>query len=433
MGTSDEHRMVDRLAHPEPWTGRHFGALGIGLVAAVALRFALLPTEGLRGDLDQFVLWVHGIAVDGLPNAYDQNLSFPPVMAYIWGILAAFEPAFRTVTDGNDQAIRSIMKLPTSIADIGLALLIVYALRDRPRWAIIGAAGILLHRAVIDISAWWGQYESVYALSALAAAILAINGRNGWAAAAIAVSLMTKPQALPLLLPFAAWFWATGGWRELIRAGIVGAAVIVVLWLPFLPANGPANYLRNLAEYQGGVFAILSLRAWNAWWLVQEAAAGGTFIADDVPFLGPITLRHVGYAIAGILELLVALAVLRDPRPRTLILALAASVLVAFSFLTSMHERYAYGTLAFLILLIPETRVRWLGLAFGVVFTLNLLAAVPPSPEIAALLPIAGPIGVVGSVAMLLITLAAMVLLMRPTAELTQDHRVGAVPESAKL
>ena len=61
----------------------------------------LLPTAGLTGDLDQFVLWVHGIAVDGLGNAYDQNLSFPAVMAYVWGVLAAIEPAFRTVIDAR--------------------------------------------------------------------------------------------------------------------------------------------------------------------------------------------------------------------------------------------------------------------------------------------------------------------------------------------
>ncbi len=54
-----------------------------------------------------------------------------------------------------------------------------------------------------------------------------------------------------------------------------------------------------------------------------------------------------------------------------------------------------------LALLVPETKLRWLGVGFGVVFTLNLLAAVPPTPSIAALLPVAGPIGVVGSVAML--------------------------------
>jgi Gpi18-like mannosyltransferase len=379
-------------------------SLIVGFVAAIALgiviRALLLPTEGLRGDLDQFVLWVHGIAVDGLPNAYDQNLSFPPVMAYVWGLLAAVQPAFQTVTDASDPAIRALMKTPASVADIGLALLVAFALRDKPRWAVIGAAAIALHPAVIDISAWWGQYESIYMVSALAAVICAVRGHNGLAAALLAVALMTKPQVLPFLLPFAAWFWATGGWRGLLRAALIGAAVIVVLWLPFIPAGGPANYLKNLAEYQGDIFNILSLRAWNLWWLVQTFFAGGEFVADDVAFLGPLTLRHVGYVLTGLLEIVVAIAILRDPRPRTLIVGLAAATLVAFCFLTSMHERYAYGALVFLMLLIPEARVRWLGIAFGIVFTLNLLAAVPPTPEIGALLPIGGLLGIVGSVAM---------------------------------
>jgi Gpi18-like mannosyltransferase len=292
------------------------------------------------------------------------------------------------------------MKTPASVADIGLALLVAFALRDKPRWAVIGAAAIALHPAVIDISAWWGQYESIYMVSALAAVICAVRGHNGLAAALLAVALMTKPQVLPFLLPFAAWFWATGGWRGLLRAALIGAAVIVVLWLPFIPAGGPANYLKNLAEYQGDIFNILSLRAWNLWWLVQTFFAGGEFVADDVAFLGPLTLRHVGYVLTGLLEIVVAIAILRDPRPRTLIVGLAAATLVAFCFLTSMHERYAYGALVFLMLLIPEARVRWLGIAFGIVFTLNLLAAVPPTPEIGALLPIGGLLGIVGSVAM---------------------------------
>jgi Gpi18-like mannosyltransferase len=380
-------------------------SLIVGFVAAIAtgivIRAILLPTEGLRGDLDQFVLWVHGIAVDGLPNAYDQNLSFPPVMAYIWGLLAAVQPAFQTVTDASDPAIRALMKTPASVADIGLALLVAFALRDRPRWAVIGAAAVVLHPAVIDISAWWGQYESIYMLSALAAVICAVHGRNGLAAALLAVALMTKPQVLPFLVPFAAWFWATGGWRGFLRAALIGLAVIVLLWLPFIPAGGPGNYLANLAEYQGDIFNILSLRAWNLWWLVQSLFAGGGFVADDVGFLGPLTLRHVGYVLTGALSLLVAVAILRDPRPRTLILGLAAATLVAFCFLTSMHERYAYGALVFLMLLIPEARARWLGIAFGIVFTLNLLAAVPPTPLIGELLPAGGWLGILGSLTML--------------------------------
>jgi Gpi18-like mannosyltransferase len=394
------------------WSRREVVALAAVVLAGVVVRVVLLPTSGLRADLDQFVGWVHAIATNGLGTLYGPNpagpVTFGPVMAYIWAALAVLEPAFRTATDASDPVVRELMKLPASVADIGLAMLIAYALRGRPRLAVLGAATILLHPAVIDISAWWGQYESIYLLSALAAAILAINGRNGWAAAAIAVALMTKPQALPLLVPFAAWFWATGGWRGLVRAAAAGAIATVVLWLPFIAAGGPADYLRNVAQYQGGIFNILSLRAWNLWWLVQEAAAGGALVADDVAIVGPLTLRHVGYLAAAALEILIAAAIVRDPRPRTLVVGLVASVLVVFSFATQMHERYAYGALVFLALLVAEPWARWFGLAFGAVFTLNLLAAIPPTPEIGQWLPIAGPLGIAGSIAVLAMTYASL-------------------------
>ena len=93
---------MSQAATTERWSGRHFVVLGIALVAGIAIRLVLLPTQGLKGDMDQFVVWVHAIAINGLGSAYDQNLSFPPVMAYVWGLLAAIEPAFRTVAD-NDQ------------------------------------------------------------------------------------------------------------------------------------------------------------------------------------------------------------------------------------------------------------------------------------------------------------------------------------------
>ncbi len=407
--------MIDHLGvglRREPWNARHFAALGFVLIAAGVARLALLPTRGLAGDIDQFVGWVNHMAASGLASAYDENLAFGPVMAYIWGLIAAVDPAFRSVTDASDPTVAAMMKLPASVADIGLGLLVAYALRDRPRWAITGAAVVLLHPAVIDVSAWWGQYESIYLLTALAAVVFAIEGRNGWAAAVIAVSLLTKPQAVAVLIPFAAWFWATGGWRGVVRAAAIGGGVIVVLWVPFVSAGGPLNYLRNVGEYQGEVFNVLSLRAWNLWWLVQEGIAGGAFIRDDSAVLGPLTLRHVGYGLAGIVELAIAAAIIRRPTPRSLIVGLTASVLVFFSFATQMHERYAFGALIFLALLVEEPAPRWLSVAFGIVFTLNLLAAIPPTPEIGALLPVSGALGVAGSVAMLAITLAALRMLV---------------------
>jgi hypothetical protein len=403
-----------------PWVG-----LGLGLAVAIVIRILLLPTDGLRGDLDQFVLWVHGLATEPFGNAYDQNLSFPPVMVYVWGVLAAIEPAFRTVTEGAEPAIRAIMKTPASLADLALGLLVVWELRARPRWAVVAGLGILLHPAVFYVSAWWGQYESIFVLWGLIAFMLAVRGHSLAAAAMLAVALMTKPQALPFLVPFAAWFVARDGWVGAVKAALVGFAVIALLWAPFLAAGGPAGYARNLGEYQGDIFAILSLRAWNVWGLVQELLAGGAFVSDQTAILGPITFRHIGYAVAGILEVAVFLAVLRSPTRRTLTLGLAAAVLVAFMFLTTMHERYAFGALVFLALLVAERRMLVLWVVFGIAFTLNLVAAIPATPELGALVPVNGPVGVAGSLVLCGVTIAVLweLLRRRPSA--------GEAPEAA--
>ncbi|HEV8488502.1 MAG TPA: hypothetical protein VGQ58_01800 [Candidatus Limnocylindrales bacterium] len=395
------------------WTGRHLAVLLVGLVAAIAARAVLLPTAELTGDLDQFVLWTHGIATAPLAQAYNQNVSFPPVMVYTWSLLATVEPGFRTATDASDPAIRALMKVPASLADLGLALGLAWALRSRPWWAVGAALGIALHPAVVYVSAWWGQYESLYVLAALVAYLLAVGGRPGWAAVAVAMAVMTKPQALPLLVPFGAWYLARFGWRGAVRYGAIGAAVVALLWAPFVPFGGPAAYLRNLAEYQDEIFNVLSLRAWNPWWLVQEAYAGGSFVSDSAAIAGPITLRQVGFALAALLEGFVFLAVYRAPSARSLALGLAAAALVAFCALTTMHERYAYAALVFLAPLLPDRRVLAAWFVFGVSFALNLLAAAPPTPEIGRLLPIAGPSGILGSVAMSAVTVATLWLLLR--------------------
>lgn len=399
-------RVWDRVGWP---------VLFFAFLIGIEIRVNLLPEQGLRGDLDQFVGWVHHIATQGLGSLYQGTdagpVTFGPVMAYVWAALAAVEPGFATATDASDVAIRTLMKVPASLADLGIAALLAYALRAHRPFAVFGAVAVLVHPAVVYVSAWWGQYESIFVLSALGAVVAALRGRNGPAAVLVAVSLMTKPQAVPFLIPFAAWFWASGGWREVAKAAALGGVVIVVLWLPFIPAGGPLGYLGNLASYQNEIFDVLSLRAWNPWWLIQEAAAGGAFIADDVAFLGPLTLRHVGYLVTGLLSLWIGRAILRDPAPRTLVLGLSASVLVFFTFMTQMHERYAYAAIVLLVLLLAEPPVRRLWLTLSVVFTLDLFAAIPATPTMGELLPVNGPLGIVGSVAMTALTVIAVATL----------------------
>jgi hypothetical protein len=396
------------------WNASHLVALAVGLLAGLIVRAVLLPQPGLAGDIDEFASWVHALAIGDFGHAYDIDLTFPPVMVYVWGALAHLEPAFRTVTDASDPWIRVVMKLSPTLADLGLAAAVLFFLRSRPSWAVAAALAVWLHPAVIDVSALFAQYESIYVFFAVVAFLLAIRDRPYLAAVALGLAVMTKPQALPLLVPFGAYFLARVGWRKSVVAGVVGGVTITLLWLPFLAAGGPAGYLRSIALHQDELFGVLSLRAWNPWWILQELVGGGDFVSDQNAILGPVTLRQLGFLAAAVAELAVFVAVYRRPTPRTLALALATSALVAFTFLTTMHERYGYAAVIFLALLLPEARARWVWLAFSGVFTINLLAAVPPSVEIGRLVPIGGALGVVGSLVTLAVTAATLVLLLRP-------------------
>jgi hypothetical protein len=241
---------------------------------------------------------------------------------------------------------------------------------------------------------------------------------------------MTKPEALPLAVPFAAWFLATEGWRGTLKAAVVGAAVIALLWLPFIAAGGVQGYATNLGAYQGDVYSILSLRAWNLWWLVQEVLAGGSFVSDQGAILGPITLRHVGYGLALIGELVVFALVYRARSPKALALGVAAAALVAFCFLTTMHERYAYAVLAFLPLAFPDKRVLAVDVAFGILYTMNLLAAAPPTAGIGAMFPVGGTLGLTGSILMLGV-LAAIFLFLREEVRTARDRGSEVVATAA--
>jgi dolichyl-phosphate-mannose-protein mannosyltransferase len=400
-----------------PTTSRGSTGLAIGIAAAVAiaggilLRAWLLPARGYFDDLNQFAEWVHHIAVNGLWNAYDEQLSFGPVMAFVWWALGAIEPAFQTVSVTSDVGIRVLMKLPATIADFALAGTLWYALRARPWVAVAGAGVILAHPVIWFLSAWWGQYESIFALLVVAAVLLALRDREWLAVAALTAALMTKPQVAPLLVPFAAWFLARIGWRsrgalaELMRLALIGVITAIVLWLPFVAEYGPLNYIRGLGNYQDARYAVLSLNAWNLWWLVQELFAGGKLVPDSLSLAGPITFRLAGYGLAAVMLALVGLAVYRRPTPRQLVLGLAAAALVAFTFLTTMHERYGYAAVVFLALLLDDRRSRWLALAFGVVYTINLVAAASHR-YLGGFIDVVGPNGIAGSLVTVAITLA---------------------------
>ena len=251
------------------------------------------------------------------------------------------------------------------------------------------------------VSAWWGQYESIYVLTALARRARGARRTThcSWPAF-LALSLMTKPQALPFIVPFAAWFLGSQGWRGTLKAAIVGRGRGAArLGAVHRRPNGPLNYLGNLRTYQEDIFSVLSLRAWNPWWIIQELGAGGDFVrgsdghprAGDVPARGARADRAaVGRRVRRRLPAAAPRSGWRSASRR--------SRSSRSCCLTTMHERYAYPAFVFLLLALPRPAVAiaWLAVRRHV----RAQPASSPSRREGWTIPMARELGIVGGVVM---------------------------------
>ena len=410
------------------WTRTHGLALGAAAVAGLALRLFYLPDPGFSDDLGEFARLTAAIVENGLGRAYDARMSFGPVVAYLWWIFSLVEPAFQGALDSSALGVRLLLKTPPFVADVGLVAIMVVALRARPTWAVIGAAVVLLHPVIWFVSAWWGQYESVYVFFALLAFVLAIRDRPLLGAIALTIAMLTKPQALALGLPFAAWYLARYDLRTVIRSGMTAVVTAIALWLPFLPFDGPTKYVDLLAYYHDDRFDVLSMRAWNVWWIVQRNILHVPWVPDQDPLIGPITYRMAGYAITVALGSLVAYRVWRRPTPAVLALALAASTLIAFTFLTTMHDRYSYAALVFLALLLDRRILLAFAALLGALIMWNLLASASASTLLHWRWELSGNSGLIGSLGFIVSTLVSVALVWRQPAD-----EKGALEASAEL
>ncbi len=197
-------------------------------------------------------------------------------MAYVWAALAAIEPAFRTATDASDPVVRELMKLPASVADIGLAMLVAYALRGRPRLGgrrrrgdpapprgdrrqrLVGP--VRVHLPAVRPCCGAPRDQRPERLGGRRDRGRADDQAAGAAAAGAVRCLVLGDRRM-------AGARACRRRPARSRPSCCGSRSS----RPAAPRTTSATW----AQYQGGIFNILSLRAWNLWWLVQEAAAGG--------------------------------------------------------------------------------------------------------------------------------------------------------------
>ena len=150
---------------------------------------------------------------------------------------------------------------------------------------------------------------------------------------------------------------------------------------------------------------------------------------DASPLLGPLNARQIGLGLAALGEVVVFLVIWHRPSPRRLALGLAAATLVSFSLMTTMHERYSFAALIFLVPLLPDRRILATWAALSIAITANMLLIVPPWAPIEIPTWIVGRVGVLGSGVILATTLTCLWLLTHDGAENSETNIRPPRPE----
>ncbi len=241
------------------------------MVAGLAARLLLAALSYGTNDVATWYAFVHVLQAHGPAALYTLDAGWvrevpffhfnhpPPVIGFVW-LLARLEGALPSPL---------VLKLPAIVADLGTALLVFSALRARSERAALGAAAaVLLSPALVLVSGFHGNTDSVLVFFSLAAVLAAERGRGPLAGALVALAVGTKLAGVLVLAPVLVTLES----RERRRALGAIVAASALLWAPgFLLA--PRHVIAKTLGYappSGGYGPGLVLYS-----LVEGATEGG--------------------------------------------------------------------------------------------------------------------------------------------------------------
>jgi len=409
----------------------------IHFVTALALWFVLRIGLGLLpgypSDVVQIKSWALSSAVHGPAAIYETSTyDYPPVFSYLIyplgklylalhpeigaaemtrgeGDLLRFRssdgtlyrhPSFPRARSGvssrprfeslpGSQGFSLLVKLPGLFFDLVIAAVLFRLVssggtwgptRTSPRWGRLAAAAWLWNPALLWNSGYWGMPDPIHGAFALVAVTSLGVARWGKSGAAMAIAVLMKPLAAPLV-PL--WVWviaARSGGPGLARGlGAAVGATSLVFWPFFVWGDGPTVVARVFADLSAMPFT--SINAHNLWLFIGPWKPTSTplFLGLSSGVIGP------GLALAAIFVLLFVNRTWLvggreedrvDPKIFTGRLLVVASAIAGSFFLVSthMHENHLFTAIPFITAVAGrDRRLAWLTVGLSGAFFFNLV------------------------------------------------------------
>jgi hypothetical protein len=318
--------------------------------------------------------------------------NYPPLAAYLYWGLGWLHRTLDPAQSPDTRLAHLLFAAPAILCDLGLALLVAWALRDLggELSPTAGALLIVFSPALIWDSSVWLQTDSTAATMIVATVWFLARRRPVGASALCAAGLLLKPQVL-WVAPLCAYAaLRVRSLRTIVASILAAAAVVVIGSIPFVLDSGlrwfEASYLHNLGLMHG-----LTLQAYNPWWIVAllrgalapfGPTAGAVVHPSPVAWMSPLFDDRVAWMwglsprVVGLLMFALAAIVSavvwrrRTGGDESALFVLAYLVYVAaFLFPAEVHERYIVYSLPLAV--VAAARVRPIRLTL---WALNLLA-----------------------------------------------------------
>ena len=404
------------------------------LFAGLIVRIAIAPLGAHPGDFATLTGWARASQAHGMVSVYQaSDANYPPLALallglsrWVYGLLLPGDPA------GPLWMI--LLKLPAILADCGIGWLIgrLARWRGNPLWPV---AGIAFNPALIYLSAWWGQFESVYMLAVLAALTNALDGHNWRAGLWLGAGLMIKLQAAVVVPAILLALFAKR--ESLARLPLSAARFVAGVALPSIAGLAPYALTGQIELVLLRLIALVSGPGWltvnalNFWYLVTLGAGNWGFNQpltwpDTAPIFLHVSAHSVGWILLAVWSVAVIIPATLHRRENgagcgIILHTVALLYLGIFLWPTQAHERYAFGAVVMLAASAAAVPSCWRSIVLYLLATLahgyNLVWSAPFSAVIQDGFAYRRGTGVVGAVAILGIAVWGFWLLVKAGRE----------------
>lgn len=312
--------------------------LTISIILSLAIRLVLLSIPGFKIDMDTWASWAIRLNQTSFSNFYSDQFwtNYAPGYLYVLWFLGLIKNLFNL----NNYNYYLLLKIPSTVAEIALAIFVYKILKKNNIWARISLLVILLNPALIFNSAVWGQIDSILTLFIFISIYFLYRKKLVFSSIFLAISFLIKPQSVAILPVFGLFIINNISFNKILKIIIPFFTTLIFLSLPFFGNN--LQGLGQLFLKMLGDYPYSSLFAYNLWGVI------GFWLPDSAK-LSILSYQQWGYIFYIAYWIILSYFYLTK---RISIIALTVLALLSFYFLpTKVHDRYLYPAIPFLVLL----------------------------------------------------------------------------------